>query len=492
MSEVDSDFHFFLQSLFNDINIFPSKSQVFEMVRCARESTVINVDAVDHATTSSDFLTFGEFCVFATELTRHYSAAFGPATAGSCLSSGCAKTGNATSCGSERGKAKKVELIRSGKSSAYDVFLGGSCNPTTWRQDTAIPYFKSQDITYYNPQQSNWVPEMIELEHQAKQTSQILFFVLNEMTRNVVSMIEVSYMAGHRRRLIVMIHPYPGSGHKINGERLSDEELSELDNAMSTVHDLVERQGAPVFSSIQAAMSCAAKVIKEKVAIEDLGLKDNAQPVKLAHIQIGDVLVRLREAFDTLDTARYGKISMADMKMAFRIHTHKDLPQRDLRLVTEVLQQLDGDSTKISNDQLLISFEEFCKIVSEFQQSPQQQQQQQLNGVPPDRAKLWDSFAMKTSHFLRCITHPFSSRHRRHVLQQQQQPQQRPANRENSLTRTLRDRRGSSVRDVYLGGSMDALNKWRDDIAIPVLKKNGLTFFNPQSSYETMALYSRR
>jgi hypothetical protein len=27
---------------------------------------------------------------------------------------------------------------------------------------------KSQGITFYNPQQANWVPEMIELEHQAR------------------------------------------------------------------------------------------------------------------------------------------------------------------------------------------------------------------------------------------------------------------------------------------------------------------------------------
>jgi hypothetical protein len=54
---------------------------------------------------------------------------------------------------------------------------------------------------------------------------------------------------------------------------------------------------------------------------------------------VGDVLVRLREAFDTLDTSRYGKISIADMKMAFRIHTHKDLPQRDLRLVPSFLSR---------------------------------------------------------------------------------------------------------------------------------------------------------
>jgi len=54
--------------------------------------------------------------------------------------------------------------------------------------------------------------EMIEKEHQAKQTSQILFFVLNEMTRNVVAMMEVAYMSGRKRDLIVMLKPYPGMG----------------------------------------------------------------------------------------------------------------------------------------------------------------------------------------------------------------------------------------------------------------------------------------
>ena len=373
MSKSDCTF----QALFNDLNLYPSKSQVFEMVRCARESTLIKEDG-------PDFLTFGEFSIFATELSRLYALAFGQGcSVSSCLTAATAKSGSGVGSGSERSKAKKVELIRSGKSSAYDVFLGGSCNPTTWRQDIAIPYFKSQGITYYNPQQANWVPEMIELEHQAKQTSQILFFVLNEFTRNVVSMIEVSYMAGQKRRLIVMINPYPGPGHKINDDILSGAELNDLENALATVHDLVERQGAPVFSSIQAAMSCTAKVIKESVAIEDLGLKDNAQPVKLAHIQIGDILVRLREAFDTLDTSRNGKISIADMKMAFRIHTHKDLPQKDLRLVIEVLQH-DRESNKVPADQLLISFEDFCKVVSEFQQTQQ-------NGETAERTKIWDS-----------------------------------------------------------------------------------------------------
>lgn len=35
--------------------------------------------------------------------------------------------------------------------SKCDVFLGGSCNPTTWRTDTAIPELEKQGITFYNP-----------------------------------------------------------------------------------------------------------------------------------------------------------------------------------------------------------------------------------------------------------------------------------------------------------------------------------------------------
>ena len=31
------------------------------------------------------------------------------------------------------------------------VFLGGSCNPTSWRADIAIPFLKENGITFYNP-----------------------------------------------------------------------------------------------------------------------------------------------------------------------------------------------------------------------------------------------------------------------------------------------------------------------------------------------------
>lgn len=38
-----------------------------------------------------------------------------------------------------------------GSAHSYDVFLGGSCNPTTWRKDLAVPYLQEAGLSFYNP-----------------------------------------------------------------------------------------------------------------------------------------------------------------------------------------------------------------------------------------------------------------------------------------------------------------------------------------------------
>ena len=35
-----------------------------------------------------------------------------------------------------------------------DVFLGGSCNPTQWRKEIAIPMLEEHNVSFYNPQVS--------------------------------------------------------------------------------------------------------------------------------------------------------------------------------------------------------------------------------------------------------------------------------------------------------------------------------------------------
>lgn len=163
-----------IQPLFNDLHLYPSKSQVFEMLHCARECSQRNTDTAIQRNTDTTIqrntdtatiqrntdpsITFGEFCVFATELRKHYTNHDRDPGAVEALPVQVSKVPE---------KRRKAELrTQRSTTSAYDVFLGGSCNPTTWRKDVAIPHLKGRGITFYNPQQANWVPEMIELEHQ--------------------------------------------------------------------------------------------------------------------------------------------------------------------------------------------------------------------------------------------------------------------------------------------------------------------------------------
>ncbi len=54
------------------------------------------------------------------------------------------------------------------------VFLGGACNPTTWRRDIAIPMLTTGGIGFYNPQVDDWTAELVILEALAKGHCEIL------------------------------------------------------------------------------------------------------------------------------------------------------------------------------------------------------------------------------------------------------------------------------------------------------------------------------
>lgn len=88
------------------------------------------------------------------------------------------------------------------------IFLGGSCNPTTWRQNVAIPFLEANGISYYNPQVDNWTPEVVNLERYAKQNAQILLFVIDKQTRSTTSLVESAFMAGENKSLVLVIYPF--------------------------------------------------------------------------------------------------------------------------------------------------------------------------------------------------------------------------------------------------------------------------------------------
>lgn len=95
-------------------------------------------------------LTFGEFCVLAADLKRFRTQC--PPLPPSRRDNVYTPIGNSgPSNGQILKSTSKNELKPTDGTTGPEVFLGGSCNPTTWRADVAIPTLKHLGISFYNP-----------------------------------------------------------------------------------------------------------------------------------------------------------------------------------------------------------------------------------------------------------------------------------------------------------------------------------------------------
>lgn len=151
----------------------------------------------------------------------------------------------------------------------YQVFLGGSCNPTTWRHDQAIPYFQSRSVSFYNPQRADWTPELVEIEHRAKELAPLLFFVIDYDTRALASIVEVCYLAARGRSIIVVMNPMPEKNltkfiqHK--NSTVSKDDDDDYDNvceARRMLRTLLRSINIPVFDNVRLALECAAFILE--------------------------------------------------------------------------------------------------------------------------------------------------------------------------------------------------------------------------------------
>ncbi|CAE7504913.1 unnamed protein product, partial [Symbiodinium sp. CCMP2456] len=97
---------------------------------------------------------------------------------------------------------KVIELITD--NGGGSVFLGGSCNPTTWRRDTAIPLFEANSVKFYNPQVDDWTPVLVEKEATEKAEAAVLLFVIPRPAASKV-MIEAAELIASGRRIVLVI-----------------------------------------------------------------------------------------------------------------------------------------------------------------------------------------------------------------------------------------------------------------------------------------------
>ncbi|XP_050466143.1 uncharacterized protein LOC126859153 isoform X3 [Cataglyphis hispanica] len=300
-----------------------------------------------------------EFCIFATELARlcERGTAAVPMSASRSL----------------HGDGKDTNHKTGSKRMAYEVFLGGSCNPTTWRSDIAIPTLQNLGITYYNPQVSQWGPELIAQEYEAKQTARVLLFVIDNQTRNSAGIIEAAQLAATRSEsLVLVIYPYR-QGQTILGETVSTQEYYDLMNGLLVLQYLMEKKRIPIFESVSVALHCTSKMLREEINVQDctdLYTEDGIRPIRISLTQNRMDAVTLREIFKSMNVDDSGTVKLGEAWATLQSNTVcNNMPFSDLLNTvnkSEMYRTLingfptNGDPTKFR-----INFEQFCALASE-------------------------------------------------------------------------------------------------------------------------------
>ena len=132
------------------------------------------------------------------------------------------------------------------------VFLGGSCNPTSWRKDVAIPALEANGIPFYNPQVEEWTPELVEVEAKAKKDALLLFFVVSQLTRSVASMIEACEEVCRGREVVLVVHDMAPENQLAQG---SEGLFEDLNRGRVYLRDVARRYGVMCYDSVEDAIN---------------------------------------------------------------------------------------------------------------------------------------------------------------------------------------------------------------------------------------------
>ena len=371
------------------------------------------------------------------------------------------------------------EEENSEKGKHYSVFLGGSCNPTTWRIKKAIPYLEKAGVTYYNPQVDDWYPELIQIEEDAKRNSTIKLFVFDSETRGIASLVETAFMASIGWRIVVILHYLSESKEvEIAGETLTKQEVKDLNRGRSFLCDILEKLGVPVFDNLDEALKLTCDVIQGKDSYERVLLNK-----KSTTHQYGNWLIQLREIFDkhcVTDLRRYSisprsfdKTSLLSVKRQsvpdfLELDTFRSKksskPEPSLTpdaaiTALEVFLQTRSLNSSIQEGLsyldligLPITYEVFCQFTAEAAY-------QHHNSLWNWGSSILTNFFQHTSSLLKSALSI--------SLDVNPEP------------KSPREHSPAPVYDVFLGGTC-AQTTWRQELAIPLLKAHNISFYNPQ------------
>jgi len=123
------------------------------------------------------------------------------------------------------------------------VFLGGTCNNSTWR-DSAESYFDALGVNYFNPVVKDWTPDCQAEEIEQRRNCDVVMYTITPRMKGVYSIAEVIDDSNKRpdKTVLVLLK--------------TDEELMFDDaqwKSLQAVADMVIFNGGVVFERLSDA-----------------------------------------------------------------------------------------------------------------------------------------------------------------------------------------------------------------------------------------------
>jgi hypothetical protein len=135
------------------------------------------------------------------------------------------------------------------------VFLGGTCNESTWRE-RLIPKLEIE-IDYFNPVVKDWTPECQEREIQERKTAEYVLYVITPLMMGVYSIAEVVDDSNKRPESTIMCILDNDDGLSWTASQLK---------SLNAVGNLVTENGGKVFYDLDSV----AKELNHQLAPTDI------------------------------------------------------------------------------------------------------------------------------------------------------------------------------------------------------------------------------
>jgi hypothetical protein len=129
-------------------------------------------------------------------------------------------------------------MIYNAKKKSSKVFLGGTCNNSTWR-DRLIPMLK---VDYFNPVVKDWTPECQQEEINQREKCDIVLYCLTPLMLGVYSVAEVVDDSNKRPSKTVLVCLKEDNGKEFNKDQWK---------SMLSLMKMVTSNKAAVFATLE-------------------------------------------------------------------------------------------------------------------------------------------------------------------------------------------------------------------------------------------------